>query len=381
MRGRPWGMLPTWRESPRVPEPLRLVQVGAGGMGRTWLRTLAGNPDVRLVGLVDLDADVARRAAEEEGHAGVVVATTLEGLALEEPADALVNVTVPVAHHAVTTGALRAGLPVLSEKPLAETVAEGLSMVAAAEVADRLVMVSQSRRYWRHLAALRRQVARLGTLGTVTCEFFKAPRFGGFREEMAQPLLVDMAIHQLDLARDLTGAEPVSVYCESYNPPWSWFGGHAAAEVVVELEGGVRFAFSGSWCSPGLETSWNGRWRVSGEAGTATWDGDGVPEAELADGTRVPAEVGDEPEQIAGSLAEFVAAVRDGTVPSGEVHANVLSLAMVEAATRSADERRRITIAEVLDDAYAAALAAETDDAVRDRLRSWPSVHAAVGRR
>lgn len=364
-----------------MPDPLRLVQVGAGGMGRTWLRALAANADVRLVGLVDLDADVARRAADEEGHAGVAVATTLDALALEEPADALVNVTVPVAHHAVTTAALRAGLPVLSEKPLAETVAEGLSMAAAAEVADRLVMVSQSRRYWRHLAAFRRQVAQIGTLGAVTCEFFKAPRFGGFRDVMAQPLLVDMAIHQFDLARDLTGAEPVAVYCESYNPPWSWFGGDAAADAVFELEGGVRFAFSGSWCSPGLETSWNGRWRVSGEAGTATWDGDGVPVAELADGTPLRAEVGDEPEQIAGSLAEFVAALRAGTVPSGEVHANVLSLAMVEAATRSADEHRRITIAEVLDDAYAAALAAEADDAVRERLRSWPSVHPAVGGR
>ena len=372
-------MLLRWSESRRVPEPLRLVQVGAGGMGRTWLRTVAADPDVRLVGLVDLDAGAARRAADEEGHPGVAVATSLGGLDLDGPADALVNVTVPVAHRAVTTEALRAGLPVLSEKPLAETVAEGLSMVAAAEVADRLVMVSQSRRYWRNLSALRRQVARLGTVGTVSCEFFKAPHFGGFREEMAQPLLVDMAIHQLDLARDLTGREPVAVYCESFNPPWSWFAGDAAADAVFELEGGVRFAFSGSWVAPGLETSWNGRWRISGERGTATWDGDGEPVAELADGTPLPAEVLDEPEQIAGSLAEFVRALRDGSVPSGEVHANVLSLAMVEAATRSADLGRRVTIAEVLDAAYATALEDETDDAVRDRLRSWPSVHEAVG--
>ena len=52
-------------------EPLRLVQVGAGGMGRAWLRNLAANPDVRLVGLVDLDADAARRAADEEGFPGL----------------------------------------------------------------------------------------------------------------------------------------------------------------------------------------------------------------------------------------------------------------------------------------------------------------------
>lgn len=41
-------------------------------------------------------------------------------------------------------------------------------------------------------------------------------------------------------------------------------------------------------------------------------------------------------EEIAGALAEFGAALRSGEVPSGEVHSNVLSLAMVEAAVQSA---------------------------------------------
>nr|WP_269778653.1 Gfo/Idh/MocA family oxidoreductase [Microlunatus antarcticus] len=358
-----------------------MVQVGAGGMGRTWLRALAANPDVRLVGLVDLDVDAARRAADEEGWPGVEVATMVEGLGSRPEAEALVNVTVPVAHHAVSTAALLGGLPVLSEKPLAESVAEGLSMVAVSEVAGRLLMVSQSRRYWRHLSAYRRQIAGLGRVGTVSCEFFKAPHFGGFREEMAYPLLVDMAIHQFDLARDLIGTEPVSVFCDSFNPSWSWFGGDAAANAVFEFEGGARFSFTGSWCSPGLETSWNGRWRVSADGGTALWDGDGEPVAEDADGSSLPVVVEDEPEQIAGSLAEFVAVLREGGVPSGEVHANVLSLAMVEAATRSAEAGRRVTIAEVLDAAYATAVEVEQNEAVRTQLLSWPSVHAVVGRR
>lgn len=364
-----------------MPEPLRLVQVGAGGMGRAWLRTLAASPDATLVGLVDLDVGAARRAADEEGHDGVPVAASLDALASLHEAEAVLNVTVPVAHHAVTTAALHAGLPVLSEKPLAESVAEGLSMVAASEVAGQLLMVSQSRRYWRRLSAYRRQIAQLGRVGAVSCEFFKAPRFGGFREEMAHPLLVDMAIHQFDLARDLIGGEPVSVFCDSFNPAWSWFGGDAAADVVFEFAGGVRFSFTGSWCSPGLETSWNGRWRVSAEGGTALWDGDGDPVAETADGTALPAVVEEEPEQIAGSLAEFVRVLRHGGVPSGEVHANVLSLAMVEAATTSARSGRRVSIAEVLDAAYAAALAAEQDEAVRARLASWTSVHDVVGQR
>lgn len=364
-----------------MPEPVRLVQVGAGGMGRSWLRNLAANPDVQLVGLVDLDVVAARRVADEEGFPGLPIAAAVEQLATREQAQALVNVTVPVAHHPVTTAALLSGLPVLSEKPLAESVSEGLSMVAASEVAGQLLMISQSRRYWRHLSAYRRQIAQLGPVGAVSCEFFKAPHFGGFRDEMAYPLLVDMAIHQFDLARDLIGSEPVWVFCDSFNPGWSWYRGDAAANVVFEFDSEVRFSFTGSWCSPGLETSWNGGWRVSAGGGTALWDGDGEPVAEDADGTTLSATVKDEPEQIAGSLAEFVAVLRDGSVPSGEVHANVLSLAMVEAAITSAESHRRVRIAEVLDGAYASAVAAEKNEAVKARLLSWPSVHEVVGRR
>ena len=51
---------------------------------------------------------------------------------------------------------------------------------------------------------------------------------------MAYPLLIDMAIHQFDLARDLIGSEPEAVYCESFNPAWSWYAGDAAAR------GGLR---------------------------------------------------------------------------------------------------------------------------------------------
>ena len=137
--------------------------------------------------------------------------------------------------------------------------------------------------------ALRGQIARLGRLGLVACSVFKAPHFGGFREQMAYPLLKDMAIHQFDLARDLIGSEPVSISCESFNPGWSWYAGDAAAEVNAEFADGTRFVFSGSWCSPGLETSWNGSWRISGADGTALWDGDHVPVAQTADGTPIPA--------------------------------------------------------------------------------------------
>jgi predicted dehydrogenase len=268
---------------------------------------------------------------------------------------------------------------VLCEKPLADTLAAALSMVAAAEASGRLLMVSQSRRYGRNLEALRGMIARVGRVGLVACSLFKGPHFGGYREQMAFPLLKDMAIHQFDLARDLIGSEPVTISCESFNPTWSWYAGDAAAEVSIEFADDTRFLFNGSWCSPGLETSWNGSWRISGADGTALWDGDHAPVAQEADGTRIPAVIGTGPEEIAGSLAEFVAALRTGSVPYGEVHSNVMSLAMVEGAIRSAQTRQRVTLSDLLDDAYQEALAAEQRPELAAMLAAWPSVEEMIG--
>src|SRR5918997_5111091 len=168
-------------------EPVRLIQVGAGSMGRAWLGVIDRSADVRLVGLADLDLDTARNSAADAGLTDLAVATTLEELLDRVEADAVVNVTIPEAHAEVSTLALLRGLPVLCEKPLADTLPAALSMVAAAEASGRLLMVSQSRRYWRNLQALRVMVDRLGRLGVVACSFFKAPRFGGFRDQMAYP--------------------------------------------------------------------------------------------------------------------------------------------------------------------------------------------------
>ncbi len=357
--------------------PLRVVVVGAGGMGRAWLNTVEQSPLVELAGIVDLDLDAARAAAAALGRPGLPVGTGTAQLASDVGAQAVINVTVPAAHHPVTTEALAAGLPVLGEKPVASTVAQGLSLAAAAELTGQLFMVSQSRRYNRHLFAAKELASSLGTVGIVSAEFFKAPRFGGFRDAMDHPLLLDMAIHQFDMARFLLDADPVSVFCEEYNPSWSWYGGDAGATAIFEMSGGERFVFTGSWCSPGLETSWNANWRISGEHGTVLWDGDNPPTVESAAGPDA-ADVVDPGKEIAGSLRDFIRALRTGSAPMGQVHENIMSLAMVEAAVASASSGTRVSVAGLLEASYQECLASERNPGVLSILKAWPSVTAAL---
>ncbi|MCW4457100.1 Gfo/Idh/MocA family protein [Microbacterium sp. MPKO10] len=336
---------------------LRLVQVGAGGMGRQWIRTIAANPDVELVGLVDLNTDAATAALAEAGLSGIIVGTSVAEVAAKADAHAVVNVTVPAAHHPVNVEALFAGLPVLCEKPAAPTVAQALSLAGAASESGELLMISQSRRYYPELAELRAYAGELGEIGVVTTEFFKAPHFGGFREEMDHVLLIDMAIHAFDAARYVLDADPVAVYCEEWNPGFSWYDGAANATATFEFEGGARYIYTGSWCADGHETSWNGSWRVTGAGGTATWDGESMPNLHrLGESTATTPDAAEAtiPREIAGSLAEFVIALRSGETPSGEIHSNVYSLAMVEAAVRSAESGARVRITETLEDARGA---------------------------
>ena len=356
--------------------PLRVLVVGAGAMGRAWLSTVSASTEAELVGVVDLDLAAARAAAEALGRPGLAVGSDLLALASSTGAQAVVNVTVPRAHHPVTTAALFAGLPVLGEKPAAESVSRALSMAAAAQVSGELFMVSQSRRWNPQLSALRAMAQQLAAIGTVTTEFFRAPHFGGFREQMDHPLLVDMAIHAFDSARFLLDADPVSAYCQAYNPPWSWYAGDAAATAVFEMQGGTRYVFNGSWCSPGAETSWNGSWRVSAQKGTALWNGDDEPrfegDAELHEITRTSYS------GIDGALQVFVRALRTGELPLGEIHENLLSLAMVEAAVESVRTGRQTMLDDVLECAYDAALHQEQRADVRAALDRWTSVRAAL---
>ena len=365
----------TFRTIPDDGLPLRVVLVGVGNMGQAWLQAIRACDAAQLVGLVDLDISAAQAVAGRLEPAGIAVGADVVEVAARSGAQAVIDVTVPAGHHPVTTDALFAGLPVLGEKPVAASVALALSLAAAAQATGELFMVSQSRRYNAQLFAFRDQLADLGRIGILTTEFFKAPHFGGFRNEMAHPLLLDMAIHQLDAARFLLGQDPVSVYCQEFNPSWSWYAGDAGCTAIFEMADGARYIFTGSWCSPGLETSWNGSWRASGEFGAARWSGDDEPEvhrtggpAGSADARRVPAPAG---EGIAGSLREFIVALRTGAAPMGEVADNVMSLAMVEAAIESNSRRRPVSLPHSLSGALDRAVAQEQRADVALVLKGW----------
>ena len=229
----------------------RCIVAGAGGISGAWFPPLK-EEGVEVAAVVDLRLEAAQAKIAQYGLESEA-STDLKAMLAKYRPDFVLDLTVPEAHCAVTTTALRAGVPVIGEKPMASTLDEAREMVRVSEETGVLYMVSQSRRWDPNHDSARRTLAAgaLGDLTTVHCDFFIGPHFGGFRDEMPSPLIVDMAIHQFDLARFMGGVDPVAVYAKEFNPKGSWYRGDVSAMCIFEMTESVLFTFRGSWCAEG----------------------------------------------------------------------------------------------------------------------------------
>ena len=310
---------------------MRVIQVGVGGMGRTWLRIVSASDEVEHAAWVDVNEDELRRQAQmydfDLGHCYASVDQALS----REVADGLINVTPPQFHEEISCAAFRAGLHVLSEKPLADTMEAATRTVECAEEAGVVFMVAQNYRYRGFIPALRSLIAsdRYGPPGQVDVAFYKGPHFGGFREEMDFPLIIDMSIHHFDLMRHILDADAIDVMGRSWNPGWSWFRGDASVALTFAFANGAHVTYHGSWCASGAETSWSGDWRVECPRGVIVCRDDVVYAAETSQPLApVPAKPMTRVEQDY-LLHEFFLAVTQGIAPATHGRDNLRSLGMV----------------------------------------------------
>ena len=339
---------------------MRAVLVGCGEMSATWLEAARAIEGLEIVGLADLDENRACARAISAGLEDVATAPDVATLLSRVEADIVFDAVVPASRHAVVRAALSAGCHVLSEKPLADGMEQARDLVQASREVGRLHAVVQNRRYVAGVRRLKRFLES-GVIGDITelhCDFFKAPHFGGFREQMPHVLLLDMAIHTFDAARLLAGAAVLRVFCQESNPANSWYAQGASAWAAFTLQDNVVLTYRGSWCAAGLPTSWESAWRIVGTRGTVTWDGE---DGFVAERLRWPAERSrlfdavepvtmpplDPADAIGGHLGvmhDFVRAVREGSEPETISHRNIESLAMVFAAIESAESASSVAL-------------------------------------
>ncbi|MBN1557024.1 MAG: Gfo/Idh/MocA family oxidoreductase [Lentisphaerae bacterium] len=330
---------------------MRFIHVGVSGFGGVWCRVLAESRRARVVGLVDVKRAHLREACRRGGYDPAICFGSLgEALARVE-ADAVVCSTPPATHRAILIEAMEAGLHGIVEKPLADTPADCRRLQRAAERTGRTLVVSQNYRYNPFAATVAALTARraIGRIGQVTLDFHKGVVPRGFRREMPYPLLVDMAVHHFDLMRYLTGAEPVCLKGEAWNPPWSLTRGDASSTLVIEMRGGARIVYDASWATPGDFCDWNGNWRIEGTRGTLVYGNGTLMQIGTDRRLRVRSRRRLRLRKRAGLtqacvLQDFIKAVKSGARAMTDVADNVRTMEMVFAAVRAVRTGRAVRL-------------------------------------
>jgi predicted dehydrogenase len=173
--------------------------LGVGALGQHHARHLAGLSDVRLVGLYDVDR---ARATKIAGELGTIAFPEMDELLAQVEA---VTVAVPTPAHAeVGIRALRRGVPVLMEKPLAATLAEADELIGEARRRQVQLQVGHIERYNR---AIRAAEAYLD--GPRYIESLRLAPFQPRGTDVA--VVLDLMIHDLDLVLHLTGSVAIEV--------------------------------------------------------------------------------------------------------------------------------------------------------------------------
>ncbi len=185
--------------------PVGFAVVGLG-MGHVRSKEIVDTPGVKLIGVCDLDADRARRTADECGVPG----DTDMGRWLADPAVEAVFVLPETGRHGeLALRALEAGKHVITTKPMDDSLAACDEMILAAEAAGKLLAVDFSRRFSPGLLSLKAAVdaGRFGRLlsGTVslkiqrTMEYFRSNGgWRGTRRLDGGGVLSNQAIHHID---------------------------------------------------------------------------------------------------------------------------------------------------------------------------------------
>lgn len=332
----------------------KIALAGCGSMAKAWITYVLQRNDAEIVALIDLYPEAAEKTKTSynlQAQTYSNVRTAIE----ETGANLLFDVTIPASHFEVASTAMELGCNVMSEKPMANSMEEARKLLVIAQAQGRFYAIMQNRRYQKQIRAYQQIVStgKIGEPGFIAADFFLGPHFGGFREAMDSPLILDMAIHTFDQARFVTGQDPISVYCHEFNPPGSWYKGAASAVCIFEFGNGAVFNYRGSWCAEGAPTSWESNWRIVGSKGTAIWDGTNNPYYELpspSEGLLHPATRYDVTPDWngqaghTGCLDEMFAALNESRHAETDATDNIKSMAMVYGAIQSAQEGRKISL-------------------------------------
>ncbi len=329
---------------PASSTPVRIALVGLGGHGRTIQGAAEAAHGLEVVAVYDPNPTEAARSAE---HFGCDAVPSYESLLALDGLEAVSLCSPNAAHRSQAEAAFAAGLDVFVEKPIANTVSDGLAMIEVAERLDRRLMVGHNMRFGDAMRWGRRVLedGRLGAVVSVEVHFSSdtALRLDStsWRLQPDQcPLLpmMQLGIHGVDLLHYLVG--PVRSVFARARAVTTTGGVVDSVSASFDLEGGALGTMISNYCSPV-----DFRIVIAGTEGTLA----GTP----AVMTFTP-RTGGESETLdasangfasyAAQMQAFADAVRGRTEPETHGWASTQALAVIEAMTESIAQNAPVEI-------------------------------------
>ena len=236
--------------------PYKMIQVGTGGFGGWWCANFLP-PNIKeglieVVAAVDINPQALNNAKEHLGLPDDKLYTDICKAFDENKADFCSIVVPPAFHEAVVDAALDHDMHILSEKPIADTLEASVRIAEKVKQAGKKMGVTMSHRFDQDKTTMRRELrsGEHGALDYLICRFTHDCRrfasWGKFRHEIPDALMVEGAVHHLDIMADFAGAKCDTIYAQTWNPIWGEFKGDSQGLVIMSFENGTRGFYEGA---------------------------------------------------------------------------------------------------------------------------------------
>ncbi|MGI8587387.1 MAG: Gfo/Idh/MocA family protein [Chloroflexia bacterium] len=336
--------------------------IGAGGFAGVWVRDFlpAFRDRLSVAGLVDVNRQTLDKAGDLLGLTAEQRFTDMGAAFANTKADFCIMAIPPGFNKQAVSLAVEHHLPVLSEKPIANSWQSCLDILGLTQQAGLKMAIIQNYRYTKPILTMKR-VLEGGELGAIT---YVSGRFtvdhrhnggGRFRYDIPDIMLYEASVHHFDQLRNLSGADCEWITGKAWNPPGSGVDTDCCGLFVMGMTNGVKCQYETSYIAVGAQNDWyHEYYRVDCEKGSLVVDRDQTVRLfeHIAFGRTRVTEVEEATPTYESHLAiidQFLNWLDGGPAPQTAISDNIRTDAICFAAADASREGRVVNVSAMLE--------------------------------
>lgn len=223
-------------------DKIGIAVIGCGAWGRNHLRVLSENPRAKLIAAADIDQEVLMKVKEKYG---IQVYRDYNDMLKDKSIDAVTICTPSITHAKISLDVIKSGKSLLVEKPMTITVEEAIKILDLAREFHVKLMVGHIERYNPAVQRVKKIVEE-GRIGNVI--LLSSKRVSRWPERIGDVGVIrDLAIHDLDLMRYITGLEPTEIYAVAGSLKHKY---EDHANIILKFNSNPTAIIEANWITP-----------------------------------------------------------------------------------------------------------------------------------